>query len=589
LALSAGRATIPLMARAAIAVGVAASGIAVGIASLWFARRGPDYSFAGTSVAGRAGLAAVGWALIAAGLAWVVAGRGARVGAVLAAAGFAWLLLEWNNPAVGWASAFTIGLVLYACCPALVAWAVLAFPGGRLGSWVERAGLLGAFVATTLLLGLLPALFFDPGSGCGACPRNLLLISGRPDWYADLNTGGLWLATVSASALAVLVAWKLARLSVAARRSGWVVLGAGAVYLALTAAVYAASLEHGFLWPGSLERRLWRGEAVTLLAVVLGLGWSWSKAERRRAALARLVLELAQSPPPGGLRDALAGIVGDETLELAYPVGESDRLVNVEGREVELGHGKEQTRLVGEGRTLAVLAHEPGLLDDQQLVVAVTAAARLALENERLQAEVRARVRELRRSRARIVEAGDAERRRLERDLHDGAQQRLAGLALSLRLLRSRLPAGADPVVAAELEAAQEDLQEAIERLRELAHGIFPAVLADGGLSAAFTALAEDSIAPIRFDGISTGRYAPEIETAAYIVVAEAATAARGGLVVHAGQAGSTLVLEVEARELGERFELAELLDRVEAAAGHLAVERCNGATTIRAEFPCGS
>src|SRR5262249_38773524 len=163
-------------------------------------------------------------------------------------------------------------------------------------------------------------------------------------------------------------------------------------------------------------------------------------------------------------------------------------------------------------------------------------AARLALENERLQAEVAARLEELRRSRARIVEAGDTERRRLERDLHDGAQQHLVGLSLSLRLLRSRLPAGAHPQLGEKLVAAEADLQGAIEDLRGLAHGIFPAVLADGGLGAAIGALAEDADVPIRVEDMPRERFAPVVESAAYLLVAETAAVAIGDLVVRAAR-----------------------------------------------------
>ena len=439
------------------------------------------------------------------------------------------------------------------------------------------------------MLGLLPAFLFDPSHACGDCPRNLLLIVGSSSGYADLNRVGLWAATVSISALAALAVLALVRSSPAARRSGWPVLGAGAVYLALAAATFAASLEHGFLWPGSLERQLWRAQVVALVGVVLGVGWGWVRAARRRSAVARLVVELAQSPPPGVLREALADIVGDEALELAYPLEGSDRLVDADGHPVVLSAENEQTRLVGGVRTLAVLAHKRGLLDDEQLMSEVTAAARLALENERLQAEVRGRVEELRRSRARIVEAGDAERRRLERDLHDGAQQRLAGLALSLRLLRSRLAGDDDAALAPELAAAEVDLQAAIHDLRELAHGIFPAELADRGLAAAVIALAESSHVPILIDGVSAERYSPDVETAAYVVVAETAAAAKRGLVVHTSRRDDSLVLEVEAREVGEQLDLAELEDRVGAADGRLQVMRSNGGTRIRAEFPCGS
>jgi signal transduction histidine kinase len=244
-----------------------------------------------------------------------------------------------------------------------------------------------------------------------------------------------------------------------------------------------------------------------------------------------------------------------------------------------------RTSLVREGRPVAVIGHAPGLFGDDQLVEEVTAAARLALENERLQAEVSARLEELRRSRARIVEAGDTERRRLERDLHDGAQQRLVGLALSLRLLRSRLSDEA----AAELGHAEQELQSAIVELRELAHGIFPAVLADEGLAAAVEALSEDGGVPIRIDELPERRYAEPVETAAYTVVAEAVKTARGPLVVRGRGSGDELVIEVLS-EQADGLDLVGLEDRIGALDGRLVVTRGAGdALEIRAELPCGS
>jgi signal transduction histidine kinase len=233
-----------------------------------------------------------------------------------------------------------------------------------------------------------------------------------------------------------------------------------------------------------------------------------------------------------------------------------------------------------------VLAHERGLLDDEQLVEDVTAAARLALENERLQAEVGARLEELRASRTRIVEAGDTERKRLERDLHDGAQQRLVGLSLSLRLVRSQLGSDASPEAIARLEEAEGELRRATAELRELAHGIFPAELADEGLAAAVEALAEGASVPIRIGGLPDGRWAAPIETAAYTVVAEVARAATAALDVRAARSDGTLLVEIDTDGLGG-VDWVDLEDRVGAVEGHFAVERSpNGRVTISAEFP---
>jgi signal transduction histidine kinase len=575
--------------RALVALALAGLASAVGVLSLAVAQRDPTYSFAGISVLGRAALVGAGLALVTCGLAFWLSRPAGLFGLLLVAGGLGWFLSEWNSPGVPSSLAFTAGLVLYASCAPFVGHAVLAFPGSRLSSGVERAVVATAYTGTVLVLGLLPALVFDPAESCGDCAHNLLLVTAHNVAADRLTHVGVWLGVVWAVALALLVALRGVRSSAAARRSRGLVLASGAVYLGLVAAMYAASVPHGLLWNGELERRLWLGQAVALLGIVLGVAWSWARARRGRSAVARLVVELAHSPPPGGLREALAAIVGDPTLELAYPLEDSDRLVDTRGRPVTLSPGKQQTSLIGDGRPLAVAAHAPGVLDDEQLVAEVAAAARLALENERLQAEVRSRLEELRRSRARIVEAGDAERRRLESDLHDGAQQHLVGLSLSLRLLLSRLPVAADPAFTARLAAAEADLQGAIEGLRELAHGIFPAVLADGGLRAAVGALAEDTGIPIRIEGLSGERYAPVVESAAYVLVAETRAAATGDLVVRAARSDAALVLEIEARGVGDRLDGVELEDRVAAADGRLAFDRSTGRVRISAEFPCGS
>jgi signal transduction histidine kinase len=570
--------------RVLVALAVGGLAVAVGSYTLRIVARDPLSSFAGTSIAGRAALAGTGWALIAAGLASWVRRPDARFGPLLAAAGFGWFAIEWSNPGAGSALAFTAGLVLFAACAPLAAHAALGFRGR-----VVLATVAAAYVGNVLVLGLLPALFYDPKILCGDCPRNLLLVESRPLAVDRLQHIGLWLAAAAALALAVLAAARLVTVSPAARRAALPALAAAAAYLVLVASLDLAWLRSDLLWNGTPERRLWLGQAAALVTLAAGAAWSSGRARRARAAIAQLTLDLAQSPPPGGLRDALAEIVGDPALALAFPLEGSGRLVDTHGRDVVFSPAQAQTTLTGDGRAIAVLSHAPHLLDDEQHLGEVVATARLALENERLQAGARARLDELRRSRARIVEAGDAERRRLERDLHDGAQQRLVGLSLSLRLLRSRLRPEDAPAVAERVAAAEVELRAAIEALRELAHGIFPAVLEDGGLGPALGALAEEAAVPIRVDGVSGERYAAAVESAAYLVVAETATAASDGLRVHAERSDTVLVVEVETRGLDGRFDRAELEDRVAAAEGRLSFEPRDGGVTIRAEFPCAS
>jgi signal transduction histidine kinase len=249
----------------------------------------------------------------------------------------------------------------------------------------------------------------------------------------------------------------------------------------------------------------------------------------------------------------------------------------------------EVTALVRDGREVARISHRPGLLDDPGLVEEVAAAARLALENERLRAEVGAQLEDLRASRVRVIATGDAERRRLERDLHDGAQQKLVGLALSLRLARPELGSDPDPALLARIDGAESELRTALAELRELAHGIFPALLADEGLAAALEALTEEAPVPVEITRVPDERFGASIEAAAYFVVSEMVRRGTGsGLRIDAARRDGRLVVEIEGD--GGPAELTELEDRVGALDGSLEiVRRPGGRVTVKAEIPCES
>ena len=247
----------------------------------------------------------------------------------------------------------------------------------------------------------------------------------------------------------------------------------------------------------------------------------------------------------------------------------------------------ETTALVRDGEEVALLAHRAGLFDDPGLGEEVAAAARLALANERLRAEAGAQLKDLRASRARVIAAGDTERRRLERDLHDGAQQRLVGLSLSLRLARSGL--GPEPSLVERLDQAEQELRSALAELRDVAHGIFPAVLADEGLAAALEAFAEEAAIPVELSDLPERRFETAVETAAYFVVSETARSADPSrLRITATAPAGRLELEVEGD--GDLDELVEVEDRVGALDGTVVLSRePGGRFTVRAEIPCES
>jgi signal transduction histidine kinase len=561
------------------------AGFALGAFSLALAWDDPVYSFAGSSIGGAAALLGAGWALVACGLVSWSRRPGNAVGPLLASAGCAWFLAEWDNAGAGSAAVFTIGLVLFAACPPLAAWAMLAYPGGRLDSWEERVAVALALAGAVLVLGLLPALFYDPATfGCVQCPNNLVLVADKPALTDDLNRLGFQLGLAWSLFLIAAAAWRTARSSRTRQRVVAPVVLAGCAYLSLVAATFATSLERGFVGSGELARRLWLGQAAALGALAVAAAWGLFQARLTRSSLARLVVELGESAPPGGLREGLAETLSDPDLELAYPVGEG-RYADARGRPVELvlPHGRAATPIVREGRPVALILHRADLLDNPDLIEEVASAARLGLENERLQAEARTQLEDLRSSGARIITAGDAERRRLERDLHDGAQQRLVGLSLGLRLLRTQLETDEDGRLAARLDDAEAELSRAIAELRELAHGIHPAVLSDEGLAAAVEALAEE--APVRIAALPQERFRAAVETAAYLVVAEAAKT--GAVRVSAERRNGALVVDVEAE--AEPEGLLNLEDRVGALEGRLAVEHVSeGGVRIRVEIPCG-
>ena len=573
------------MARA-LRFAVLAAGLAFGVFSLAVARRGAGYSFGGGSVRAGAAELIAGFALLAVGvIAWMRT-RQARLGVILVAASLAWFLPDWNNPAAGSAVVFTAGLALYAATSPLVAHAMLAYPDGRVRWWPGRVGLALGYAGAVFVLGLFSAAVFDPASeGCAQCPRNLLLAAGMSGTYASLNRAGMYLGLAWSLFLILAAVGGLVRCTPARRRLAAPVVVAGCVYLGLVATDFAHSLHRGFLGIDAVDRRLRLGEAAALCVLALAISWAWVRARRIRSALTRLVIELTESPPPGGLRDVLATTLRDPSLQLAYPLADG-RLVDARCRPVELEG--EITSVVRAGQQVALLSHRPGLLDDPALAEQVASAARLALENERLQAEARAQLESWRASRRRIVQAGDAERRRLGRDLHDGAQQWLVTLSLALRLARTRLGPDLDPALVQRLNQADAGLQAALTDLRELAQGIFPAMLAEEGLSVAVEALAEEVPTPFEITALPQERFGPSVEAAAYFVVSETVRRSRGPVKVSAARRDGHLVVEVE-RD-GAPGKIIDLEDRVGTLGGSVAVvPGPDGRATIRAEIPCES
>jgi signal transduction histidine kinase len=307
-------------------------------------------------------------------------------------------------------------------------------------------------------------------------------------------------------------------------------------------------------------------------------------------------------PSPESLRPVLADALGDPSLNVFPWDPNLDAYVDAVGKPTALPTDKRRavTLVEGPDEPLAAIVHDPALLEDRGLVTSVAAAVRMSFDNAHLAAEVHAQLEEVRASRARIVAAGDAERKRVERDLHDGAQQRLVSMTLALRLARTQLGEHIDPAALASLDQASTAARAALSELRELAHGLHPQILTQAGLSAAVESLADR--APVRVDvDVSTDtRFAPAVEEAAYFVVSEALAniakyANAQTVLVRVACTAGTLTVDVIDDGIGgadpaRGSGLRGLSDRIAAVDGSLVIDsRAGSGTRRRARIPADS
>jgi signal transduction histidine kinase len=295
----------------------------------------------------------------------------------------------------------------------------------------------------------------------------------------------------------------------------------------------------------------------------------------------------------------LARALRDPSLTLAYWLAEFESWADGHGRPVALpgrGDARATTMIDRRGGHVAALIHDGSLRDEPELLDAVGAAAGIALENGRLNAELNARVRELRGSRMRVIEAGRKERQRLERNLHDGAQQRLIALSLQLALLQRRLDADAEAGVV--LTHARHEIATSLGELRDVARGLHPAVVTGHGLAVALESLAAGASVPVRLMMQLEDRLPEGLEVAAYYLVCESLAnigkhAAATSATIEVARLDGQLVVEVTDNGVGgadsERGSgLRGIADRVESLGGRLRVWTPRGhGTRVRAEIPC--
>jgi signal transduction histidine kinase len=541
---------------------------------------------------------AAGWAFLLAGL--VVSSRrpANRLGLLMIVTAFALLLrqLRYSHDPLLFTTFFALGDVGYA----LVAHSVFAYPTGRVTDRAERA-LLKAAYATALAFPLVALFFYDASRQLlffDPTPReSLLLVAGDADLVELLQKSQVVLLFgVLAAVFIALLVRRLVRGTPRARR-----VLAPLVLAAIVVALRAV-FESIFTFvdrPFALGTLFW-WQIAGVIALPLALMAGLLRARLARAGVGRLVLELERTPPQR-LRGALARALGDPTLEVVFWLPDRRAFVDATGRRVELPTDERRravTRLDHEGEPMAALIHDPTLREEPELVEAAAAAARLALENARLQAELQAQLIAVRDSRARIVTATDAERRRIERDLHDGAQQRLLALALALRSAERRHHGHLDPELENVLGTAVSELQEAVEELRELTHGLHPTLLAEQGLDAALASVAARMPLPVTVDVRLAERPEPAVEAAAYFVACEALA----NVVKHASASTASVVVarddglvSVEVSDDGvggadaHGSGLRGLADRIDTLGGRLAVEGSpGGGTRVCAEIPSG-
>ena len=508
-----------------------------------------------------------------------------RFGPLMVTAGFATFLsaLQWSNQALP----YTIGLV-FDLLPAVIFLHVfLAFPSGRLERRPERwlVG-VGYFVAVGFQL------------------AKMLLGGGDPDNLAGVVTEtaaantveDVQLVTLSAVLLTGIVLLVIRRRGPVRPLRPSVSLLVDSFALGLVA-MAVLLLAGAFAWPSfaTIQRIAFGVIGLAPVAFLIGL----LNARLARSGVADLLLQLHADPPPADLPGLFARALRDPSLELAYWLPEFDAWADLDGRPVELpgeGSGRASTLIERDGVRLAALVHDPSLNEERELLDAVSAAAGIALENGRLQAELRARLEELRGSRQRVVEAGQEERKRLERNLHDGAQQRLVALALDLRMLEKRL--GDDPDSRAQIDRARQEIALSLDELRDIAHGLHPAVVTGHGLEVALEALVANAPLPVQLKVELNERVDEPVEVAAYYVVSESlanigkhAQASRATVAV--ARSDGDLVVEIVDDGVGGADTeagsgLRGLADRVEALDGRLRVWTPHGGgTRVRAELPC--
>ena len=530
------------------------AGLVVGLGAEWLARSGQSLAAAMADLT-------VGWALIGCGLAGWSRRPQSRVGLILALTGFAWFLGTLAGSHIG--SVAALGAALLFLHRGLLCHAIIAYPSGRPSGRLSLTVMVAAYVyAVTVPLA-------------------------SNDVVTIVFTLAVLAATIRGYALAA-GPDRRARVTAVAAAAALVVLLAGGSVVRLLGA--GSGAERAVLW----------GYEAVLVVIAVGFLADLLLGRWSQAAVTKLVVDLGGDAEAGTLRARLAYALGDRSLAIAYWLPEANVYADERGNPVEFPEagspGKAVTVVGEDGEQIAALVHDAAVLDDPGLVDSVARVARIALSNARLRADVRRRVAELDASRHRILEAGDAQRRRLQQQLQAGAGRRLTGVREFVDLAVQEARTSSDRAAADRLAAAREDLEEARAELGELAAGIHPALLTERGLGAALAVLADRSPLPVRL-AAPCGRLPAIIETAVYFVCSEAlanvAKHARATCVdVQVRLAGGLVAVLIADDGTGGADPsagsgLKGAADRVEALGGRLLVHSpARRGTRLQAEIP---
>ncbi|MBL7488683.1 histidine kinase [Frankia sp. AgB1.9] len=500
--------------------------------------------------------------------------------------------LQISTAAPGYTALTVVAVTTFMAQYAIGGHILLAYPSGRLPGRPERlvvASCFGLALAGGFLL--LVSRTVDASTCTFWCYQSPVRLIHSARFYHAAGLADLIVWIGLAGAILLLLVRHARRSTPRRRRTLRLAFAMFGLALALFAGHEIAAAATGLGSPAELALYyLHQWAAVASLTVPFFAGLL---SERLAFASVGALVGRLGHVTAGEVEAALGELLGDDGLRVAFPT--ADGLVDTAGHPYPPPSDAARAVTPLGDPPVALLLHDPALAEQQTLLDAAAGAARLALENARLHAEVRRQVAEVRASRQRLSETADAERRRLERDLHDGAQQRLLGIGLSLGVLREQLGGAAGPDLVDDL---RQELHAAIHELRDLAQGIRPAILTEHGLGAALAELARRAVIRVSLDIDVPERVDPVLEATVYYVVSEALQ----NVAKHAGvdearlsvvREPRQLLIEVTDRGVGGALVaggtgLRGLLDRVDAVGGGLRIDSpAGGGTRLRAVLPC--